>query len=59
VVGKPRRQPKRLHADRRYDHDKYRHHPLVGMTVRRMAGHAGHLERLAGRQPCSTGQLKH
>jgi IS5 family transposase len=24
VVGKPRRRPRRLYADRGYDHDKYR-----------------------------------
>jgi hypothetical protein len=25
VVGKPRRRPRRIYADRGYDHDKYRH----------------------------------
>ena len=25
MVGKPRRRPRRIYADRGYDHDKYRH----------------------------------
>ncbi|QRP48149.1 IS5 family transposase [Amycolatopsis sp. FDAARGOS 1241] len=51
TVGKPRRRPLRLHVDRGYDHDKYRHlvrdHGIIPMTARRGAEHGSGLRTIS------------
>jgi transposase len=48
-VGRPRRRPERLLADRGYDHDKYRHllrrRGIKPVIARRQTGHGSGLGR--------------
>jgi len=50
VVGKPRRRPRRLYADRGYDHDKYRRlvraHGITPIIARRGVEHGSGLGKV-------------
>jgi len=50
LVGRPRRRPEKLLADRAYDHDRYRRevrkHGITPVIARRQTGHGSGLGKL-------------